>query len=123
MVAPIKKKSSGLPIKPTAKPDTMDMVKVSAYLVSQAQKCLLGPAPVIAALRAALDIYAQNAINRGFDVAAVAECEKLGQAVAKAVLGSSMMKNGKIEAPPLVDAQGNPIAVDEEEADEEVACG
>ena len=98
-----------LPIEPTNKPSPEELLKVSTALVTLSQTCLLSPSAVIASLRCALDLYAQNAINRGFDVGTVQECEKLGQALAKALLESGTVKSGKVQTSGLVDASGAPI--------------
>lgn len=108
---PIKAPSSApkLPIEPTNKPGPEELLKVSTALVNLSQSCLLSPSAVIASLRCALDLYAQNAINRGFDLGTVQECEKLGQALAKALLDSGAVKSGKVQTSGLVDASGAPI--------------
>jgi hypothetical protein len=98
-----------LPIEPTHKPSPEELLKVSTALVNLSQSCLLSPSAVIASLRCALDLYAQNAINRGFDVSTVQECEKLGQALAKALLDSGVVKGAKVQTLGLVDANGAPI--------------
>lgn len=104
-----------LPITPTDKPNPEQLLKVSTALVQLAQSCLLSPSATIAALRCSLDLYAQNAINRGFDVNTVQECEKLGQALAKAMFDSGAVKAPKIQASPLVDASGAPLQTEVKE--------
>jgi hypothetical protein len=106
---PVKVPSSApkLPIEPRNKPSPEELLKVSTALVNLSQSCLLSPSAVIASLRCALDLYAQNAINRGFDAATVQECEKLGQALAKALLDSGVVKGAKTSG--LVDASGAPL--------------
>lgn len=106
----IKKIRSGsdLPISPTQKPKPEDAIKVAVSLVSTAQACLLSPSAVIASLRCALDLYAQNAINKGFDVDTVGECEKMGQALAKAFMDAGGVKQ-TLSVSPLVDASGAPL--------------
>lgn len=108
---PIKSQTatSPLPITPTNKPSPEELLKVSTALVALSQACLLSPSAVIASLRCALDLYSLNAVNRGFDVVTVQECEKLGQALAKALLDSGAVKLGKAQTSGLVDVTGAPI--------------
>lgn len=107
----IKKQSDKplLPVKPTDKPKPEELLVVASSLVATAQSCLLSPSAVIATLRCALDIYAQNAINRGFSVEVVEQCEKLGQAMAKVMIDSGKAKANMSAGSGLVDASGAPI--------------
>lgn len=109
----IKKPSSQLPIEPTQKPKPEELLKVSTAVVNLAQSCLLSPSAVIAALRCSLDLYAQNALNRGFDVGTVQECEKLGQALAKAFMDAGGVKAPVAATPGLVDASGMPMKAED----------
>lgn len=91
------------------KPSPEDLVRVSSAVVALTQSCLLSPSAVIASLRASLDLYTQHAINRGFDVATAEQCERLGQAIAKKMLESDVVKKQQVQQIPLVDAAGNPL--------------
>ena len=103
-----KPRASTLPIEPTAKPSPEDLLKVAISLVKMSQECILSPSAVIAVLRCSLDVYTQNAMNRGFDLNTAQECERLGQALAKAFLDANAKKM-QVPASPLVDASGAPL--------------
>lgn len=98
-----------LPIKPTAKPTPEEILTVAGHLVSVTQSSLLSPSAVVSAIRCALDVYAQNLINQGFDPKIVEQCEALGQAMAKVVVESKKTKAPLSSGGGLLDANGNAI--------------
>lgn len=102
-------------IRPTDKPTPQDMVTVATALVTEAQKALLSPSAVIAALYCAYDLYAENAKASGFDADTADKCRQLGLDIAEAVRKSGIVKTRSVVAARpsgIVGPDGVPLVIE-----------
>jgi len=109
-------------IKPTEKPSPVDMTKVATDLVMQAQKCILSPSAMVGVLSCALELYAQNLEESGFDPEVVKQSRMLGADMATMIHKSGVVKSNAAKDKaaasaivtssnnsPLLGADGNPM--------------